>query len=128
MTAADILARLDAQNVTIGLDGSDLHIEAAPGTMKPEWVEYLRSHKAEIVAHLRERHTPPDEPLIAPTPCTHCNAIIEPPDTGWMRTGPDVVHMACMDSYGLALAKKYRRFIEAPPDRDMEISAQDTAG
>jgi hypothetical protein len=64
--AADLLARLEAEGVSVALDGDGLKLKAdhAPPA---ELLERLKRHKAEVMAELAARLAP-DDPLEQPGP------------------------------------------------------------
>ena len=54
MTISDVIAKLRDQGVSLTADGGNLRWSAPKDWPTPERVEYLRVHKAEILAHLNE--------------------------------------------------------------------------
>lgn len=55
MTAADVIADLEARGVRLQATGQGLDYEAPEGALRPSDLEALRAHKAAILALLRER-------------------------------------------------------------------------
>ena len=54
MTISDVIAKLRDQGVSLTADGGNLRWSAPKDWPTPERVEYLRVHKAEILAHLNK--------------------------------------------------------------------------